>query len=92
MRNFADDKINRGPCLHGLRKPRYLRMERTGQVDVLLAAVSNVVDFLNWSVLEALMRTSIVSLVKEISLRVRWDEGSKAELVGVVNSLSRRNP
>ena len=68
-------------------------MEGTGQVEVLVAAMSNVVDFdLNWSVLEALMRTSIVSLVKEISLRVRWVEGSKAELVGVINSLARRNP
>ena len=53
-----------------------------------MAAMSNVVDFLNWSVLEALMRTSIVSLVKEISLRVRWVEGSKAELVVVVNLLA----
>ena len=68
---------------------RYLRMEYTGQVEVLVTAMSNVVDFLNWSVLEALMRTSIVSLV-EISLHVV--EGSKAGLVGVVNSLARRNP
>ena len=91
MRYFPLEKVNNGPVLDVV-VDRYFLRARKGQREEPFAAIQMTTPCRNGSVFDDLIRTDVVSFMKEISWCMRVESGSNLVLCDEVYSDTLRKP